>query len=376
MHSYYIHSGRLSLILLTAVVAFHGLSARAAAVDVTCADASTDAATLNTAITGSHIGDAIHIHGTCLINATILLDGDRSYLGDSRTGTVIEQASGANLAAMMASGSWGNNSAYTGDPITVAHMTLNGNKANNSGTSGLVVRSWLTTVDDLEVENVPVDGIQVTNLSSNGTSISNAQVNSRFSNLYILGSGADGFHVVDTSNYVTDSDLLDSWIADSGASAVQLDNAAGWKVRGNHIYGVQENAIYASRCYATAIDSNYIEEFGQAGGATYYGIGCTMQEGAGSVISNNKVFMMASETGTSSHIFIGVPQVNANSGTGSGRVNVVGNLIVGQATTNDIGLSYQVGSGSGLQVLSNDNNVQKVQTARVLGTNATLVTPE
>jgi hypothetical protein len=78
----------------------------ASIVSVTCQDATTDAATLNTAIAGAVTGSKIQIHGTCLVNATIKLVGNMSYLGDSRTGTIIEQANGANLAAVVASNGW------------------------------------------------------------------------------------------------------------------------------------------------------------------------------------------------------------------------------------------------------------------------------
>jgi hypothetical protein len=107
----------------------------------------------------SSVGAEIQIHGTCLVNKTILLYPSRSYLGDSRTGTVIQQTDGANLTALVASQGWWVNSSYADDPVTIAHMTLNGNSQNNSGTNGLVIRSWQTTIEDLQVEYAPADGI-------------------------------------------------------------------------------------------------------------------------------------------------------------------------------------------------------------------------
>src|ERR1035441_2314475 len=43
-------------------------------------------------------------------------------------------------------------------------------------------------------------------------------------------------------------------------------NAAGWKVVGNHLYGVKQHAIYAHRCWGTTIADNYIEGLGEGGG--------------------------------------------------------------------------------------------------------------
>jgi hypothetical protein len=364
-------------ILLTCAIA---LSAQ---VNVNCTNTTADVGKLNTAIGNSESGDLIQIHGTCLVNSTIILLGDRTYVGDSRTGTIIRQASGSNLLAVVASDSWndvcekGNNSCkYTGDPIRIAHLTIDGNSAANSGTNALVIRSWLTTIEDLQVENAPEDGIQITNLNKTGIPLENTQVNGHISNVFVTNSGGNGIHVVDvgdspsTGNSVTDWSLLDSWIANSGESAIYMDNAAGWTVRGNHVYGVRQHAIYANRCYATSIDQNYIEEFGSDNEKnTWYGIACTVNGGAASVISGNKVFMFAQEPASSNFVFIGLPKVNY----GTGVVNVVNNTILGANGPNDIGLSYQINGGSGLDVLSSNNNVQAVHQPRSVAAGVTLV---
>ncbi len=366
-----LRNSALISILLTCAVAF------AAQVDVTCTNCMADAGRLNSTIESSQAGDLIQIHGTCLVNDTIVLLGGRTYQGDSRTGTVIRQASGANLRAVLASDSWNdtcehnNNCKYTGDPIRITQLTIDGNGAANSGSNALVIRSWLTVIENLQIENAPADGIQITNLNRSGVALKNTQVNGYISNVFVQNSGGDGIHVVDTGNSVTDWSLLDSWIANSGQSAIYMDNAAGWTVRGNHVYGIPQHAIYAKRCYATSIDQNYIEEFGTAGGDnTWYGVACTVNAGAASVISGNKVFMFAKEPSSGTFVYIGVPKVNY----GTGIVNVVDNTVLGTDGASDVGLSYQVNGGSGLNVLSSNNNVQAVHEARSVGAGVQLVT--
>ena len=353
-----------------------GLPAQAAVVNVTCKNITADTAALNTAISGSNTGDQIAIHGSCLINGIIVLYGNRTYLGGSRTGTVIRQASGSNLPAMLASDSWVSGYQYpmfTGAPIHISQLTLDGNKAANSGTSALIIRSWLTVIDDLLIENAAADGLQITNLTQDGVALTSTQVNGRISNCQITGSGGNGVHTVDTGNAVTDWDLLDSWIGSSGQSGILMDNAAGWKIRGNHLYSVPGHAIFASRCFATAIDGNYIEDFGHLGGTgnTYYGIACTVQGGAGSVITANKVFELNGESPTGNLIYIGIPAVNY----GTGIINVVDNLINGGYGPNTTGLSFQLGGGEHLKVLASSNNVQSVAVAQAVGPGVTLVGP-
>ena len=353
-----------------------GSASPTSVVDVTCANTAADAKTLNTAIAGSQPGDAVHIHGRCQVTDTIVLLGDRSYLGDSRTGTVIRQADGANLQAVVASDSWMNNASGTGRPVRLAHLAIDGNRAANKGTHALVIRSWLTTIEDIQVRSAPGDGIQLTSLGRDGkTGLSSTQVNGRLSNVFITGSNGHGLRVLDPGNAVTDWDLLDSWIASSGLSAIQMDNAAGWKILGNHVYGVQQHAIYAHRCWGTTIQNNYVEGFGSAGGEanTWYGIACTVQGGTASVISENKVFRLGAKAAglPGRFIYVGVPQVNY----GAGMLNVVNNVIRGAGGPQDVGLSYQAGKGDGLQVVSANNNVQSVAVPRAVGERVILVDP-
>lgn len=352
----------------------HTVSRHAAVVNVTCNDGQSDTTRLNHAISTSAVGSEIDIHGICLINKTIVLRGDRSYIGDSRTGTILRQASGANLAAILASDSWDSNSSTTGDPVRIAHLTIDGGDGGGgaTGADGLIIRSWMTVVQDVLVENVSGDGIQITAASKDGVPLTNTQVNGRISNVFITGVGGNGIHVVDSGNSVTDWDLLNSWIGGTGLSGISMDNAAGWKIRGNHLYGIQKNAIYANRCFGTTIDSNYIEGFGAAGGGgTWYGIACTVQGDVASVISGNKVFQFDNESGNGTYIYIGIPQVNY----GTGVANVVDNAIYGANGGHDIGLSYQLGNGSALRLLS-ANNVQNVAIPRRAGSGVTFVTAQ
>lgn len=356
--------------------------ASAAIVNVTCTNAVADTTALNNAINSSGNGDAIQIHGTCLVNQTIVLKGDRSYLGDSRAGTVIRQANNANLAALVASDAWYNNWSYTGDPIRIAHMTLDGNSAANTGTTDLVIHSWLTTVEDMVIQYAPADGIRFTDVSQNGTAIAGnkpSQVNSHASNLMIQFTGGDGVRVVQTGGtaVVTDSDLEDSWIASTNGSGINLDSAAGWKIHGNHLYNIQKHGVYAQGCYGTSIADNYIEDFGDSGGnTTYYGIACTLQvDPVGSVISGNKVFMLQAEHSGTNYIYVGVPWLNS---AGTGKLNVSGNIIVGTGSTSDTGLSYNPDGPSAtykINVLSS-NNVQSVGSVRNVVAGTTIITPQ
>ena len=336
-----------------------------------CTNTSTDAATINAAISSSSFGAEIDIQGPCLLNATITLLGDRTYSGYSRSGTVLQQANGANLTALFASDSYVNNASTTGSPIAIRHLTLNGNKANNTAaTDGIILRSWLSVIEDVHIENMGGNGIRDTNLSANGTALTNSQGNNRIVGNFIEASGNDGVYVQDTGNAVTDSILSENWIAGSGVDGIHMDNAAGWMIERNSIYDVQQNAIYANRVYGSSIDDNYIEDFGDTStGGTWYGINTTIQGDAATTITGNRVFNFNGEgNNKSTYIYVAISQVNY----GTGRASVTGNAIRGAGSSRSTGLYYNVGGGSGLIVTSTGNMVNSVNTPRSVGTGVTL----
>jgi parallel beta-helix repeat protein len=363
----------LALLCAAAIVLAAGPGsprADAQTITTTCANASSDAATLNAAITASHAGDQILISGQCLLTAPVTLLGDRSYAGGSRTGTVLKQAAGANLSYLLASDSYVSNSATTGDPFAIRQLTIDCNSgANTAATNGLVLRSWQTQAQDLHIQNCHGSGILVTSTTPNGTTLTNTQVNGVIANNMIENCGKSGVYVQDSGNSVTDWHLDGNYISGSGQDAIHLENAAGWYIDGNHLYGDSQNGIYASRMYGTSITGNYIEDFGGAGGtSTWYGIDGTVQGDAASVIASNRVFMFGAEAAGASYRYIALTQVNY----GTGQVAVTGNEIRGAGGAHDTGFFYSLGAGTGLTVASTGNGVSSVTTTRTTGTGVTI----
>lgn len=337
-------------------------------VDATCQNAATDAATINTAIAASQAGDNIRIHGVCLLVATVKLLGDRTYEGDSRDATILRQADGANLPAVLAAASWLDNGTTGDEPIRIAHLAVDGRKATNSGTVGIMLRSWLSTVEDVEVFATPGDNIAISNPSANGTALVNTMVNGRLTGLLLDTAGGVGLHVIDPGNSVTDWTFDDSWVSWPAGTAVDMDNAAGWAIKGLHLYGIGRHGIDARRCYGTTVESNLVEDFGGVdGGAgnTWYGISCTLQGGSGSTIANNRIFNSWNPKAKS--IFLGL---QGNYGVAAAAVT--GNVIRGNGKATETGLSYAKGGSTSVVLTSTGNNVTNVGTARTVGQGVTV----
>lgn len=325
---------------------------------VRCKNNVHDDEKINRRIERSQEGDEIIFDGQCLIDAPIKLLGNRGYRGGSRTGTTITQADGANLDAMFASDSYLDNSSFTGRGVSLRAMTIDANGANNPNAhDAVVLRSWQTTLEDVQIENATRHGVRLTNLSANGTPLENTQVNGRLAQLQINDSGGSGIYVEDTGNSVTDWQLEDTYIAGTGGDGIHMDNAAGWMINGNHIYGVDgDHALYANRLFGTSIADNYIEGFSKIG------ILGLAQGSAASTVSGNRIFD-----------FDGGPvdaYLRIQGNYDDPLVVVNGNAIEGEG--NGIGLDYLKGNAVHMTVTSTGNLVTKVDVPLHVGEGVTV----
>jgi hypothetical protein len=359
------------LVLVGLLVCAAATGEAAEAIIVVGTNTAADAGAINTAIAASPEGSEVVLRGTFLITETIRLLGHRSLRGESRTGTVLKQADGANLPALMASSVYLDNTSWTGTPVTVRSLTLDGNRRNNAGTptDGLVLRAWLSAVEDVYTTNMGGDGLRLTSLSDNGTGLKTSQVNGRISDCFIERSGRHGVHIEDPGNAVTDWILRDNWIASSGVDGIHMDNAAGWIVERNHIYGVAQHAIYANRLFATSICDNYLEGFGETEEkGTWCGILARVQGGAASTIAHNRISNFGGEKQPDSEYRYLAVTVNY----GTGVVSVTGNAIRGGGTPRGTGLHYATPEKAALVVASSGNVVVAVNTPRFVGARVTV----
>jgi hypothetical protein len=327
-----------------------------ASVRVKCEDRISDAAMLQHAIDSSPVGAAIEFQGgTCLLTTGLRLLGDRTYTGENTTGTVLRQDSSTSY--ILASSAYVDGSTTTGDPLSILDLTVS---CNGSGhTDGIVLLNWQADVENVDVGNCGGSGIVDTNTNASGGAIVNTSVNSRFENDFVENSGQYGFEVNDSGNSVTDGFLIDNQIASSKLDAVHLDNAAGWDISGNHLYGIGGNGISASRLFGSTISSNYIEDFGdgKTSGA-WYGIFGSVQSGSGSTILGNKIFNYGVGSGNARYVYLGITQTN----NGTGYLSVTGNVIVG----NGYGIGMLVNGGSNkLDVARCGNQVGEVESVLI-----------
>lgn len=318
---------------------------------VSCSNSQEDADRIQRTINDSKADGVIEISGTCFLTRGITLLANRTYTGDGRTITVLRQ--GAEMRYVMASAAFVNNDSTTGSPLTIQQLTVA--CSDRGQTDGIVILNWQADVHDVNVSNCGASGIVDTSQTADGRTITNTSVNSRFVDNSISGSGASGFQVIDSGNAVTDGYLVDNQISSSRGSAIEMANAAGWHISGNHLYDDVTNGIVVERLYGTTISGNEIEDFASRQTAgTWYGIAGSAQDGYGSTIYGNNVFNDVGENGKARHVYIAITGTNA----GTGHVSVTGNVIVG-ASKSDVALSFS-GGRNDLIVASSGNVVSNV----------------
>ncbi len=346
-------------------------STQSGQISIACKNSLSDAALINTAITNSAVGVEIVISGNCLINQTIKLLGDRSYRGTSRTGTVLKQADGANLVALLASDTFLENREWTGTPISIRQMTLDGNSKKNqqAQTDGIILRSWASVIEDMYITDMSQDGIRVAYKSADGTKLTTSQVNGIISGNFINDSGR---YAVSDEFGITDWYLTYNEIAFSGVDGIHLEDVAGWFIEHNNVYQVPHNGIYAEHLFGTSISDNYIEGFGETTQTgNWYGIYATIQGGAASTISNNRIFNIGLNVDgiknpNSVYRYLALT-VNYETGV----VSVIGNTIRGTNTGNEIGL-YYTGGNHRLIVTSTGNAVVDITGGNFIDNRVTL----
>lgn len=330
---------------------------------VACRDDPGDAARIQAAIDESASGTVLQIGGTCLLTRGIVLAGDRKYVGGPTTGTVLKQD--GPMSFVLASSAYVDSSTTTGDPIQIRDLTV---ACDGSGsTDGIIIMNWQAEVRQVNVHDCGGSGIVDTAVGQNGKAITNTSVNSRFEDNFISDNGHYGIEVRDPGNAVTDGFATDNQIANSGKDGMYLQNAEGWVISGNHLYGTGGNGIDAERLFAATISDNYVEDFGAtARSGTWYGITGSAQGGLGSVITGNKVFNDTGEEPGVSYVYIAITTTNY----GTGYLSVSGNVIA-TLVRSDIAFYFN-GAPHTLVVASAGNQVSGPGTPRTLGHAVTL----
>jgi hypothetical protein len=336
-----------------------------------------DTAAIQATINGSAPGSTIFFPGgrTYLISSPIRLLGDRAYLGGgwhlSNAAAIIKQKSGANMVAAGASAvtglfvdnGWYVNNPYSSNPILVENLAFDGNRANNPSSTacGIVLYGYWSCVRRCRFFNVPVDGIHLTDTAQNDSTRSGTNSENRFLDNKIAHVGRHGIYsrnMINTSNQ--DGYCEDNLIDRTGGDGIRFDRISGWYLRRNHLYDIAKNGIFGTNAFATVLEDNEIEDFGNAnaGGTWYWGIYITQLDNRGTTVRGN--FVGCREpAGTANFQYI---SVTASTAQKDAHAIVTNNLVKGNGGAKGTGLVLQNQSGAVLTVVAEGNRISNVRT--------------
>ena len=210
-------------------------------------------------------------------------------------GVVVKAASGFSGKAMIQSAVLASTSQTVCDePVVVEAPTLHGNKSvNTSGTYvGIALCGYWSQITDPYVHDMPSHDILLTDKRWDGGVVTNSCSENQIIRPKLDGSNGDPVKVESWNGASNmDGHLLDGWLSNFAGNGIEMDRAAGWTIRNNHLYGVGKTAIALHKCYATKVTHNYVEDFGaeNAAGGYYAGISADLLDHWSTDISHNFV---------------------------------------------------------------------------------------
>lgn len=338
-----------------------------------------DTAAIQAAINGSSNGATIYFPaGVYLISSPIILQEDRAYVGagtafaGANGGAVIKQQDGANitgssgLTGLLVANAWATNATFCDNPIAIANIAIDGNKANNPSSTacGIVLVNFNSGITSCLIDNVSTHGILLTDTTDDGTVVTNSCAENWTILNKIDNPDASGiFQVSANGNSNQDGFCNDNFISGTAGDGIRFARAAGWEFNRNHLYDIQQHGIYLPNSFGTLVQGNYLEDFGnEAGSGQFYnGIFLSQLDGSGSIVSNNSVGCLEPSAAVGGYEYIG-----AVSGSSQANANIIitSNLIIGPSspTSQGLGVALQNGSGGVLHSRCENNRIRNINT--------------
>lgn len=262
-------------------------------------DGSTDDLTgLQAAIDATSAGDTVFFPApttSYLIDGQLILRNGRRYLFSSafNTPVTIKLADGVNPAGgVLVSETWYDNASSSGNPIIIeGGLRIDGNKANNTSGSGIVLANFRSRLDRVQVRDCAETGILFTQTTRDTTSLTGTAVENVIQQCFVTDCEDYGIYVSDSTAFFTDGWINDCIVANTGAEdAIRVEHSTGWVIRGNHVWGtVPKRGLHIRNCDHTRITENYIERYGGSTATTgsYEGIAAHCFENV--IVANNHI---------------------------------------------------------------------------------------
>lgn len=205
-----------------------------------------------------------------------------------------------------------NNVLYSSGPYGISSLTLDGNNANNTSGSCLIIQTFASTFRDLTIQYSPEHGVITTTVTANGSNILNTVPDNRFENCHFQYNKKCGVYGKDNNNILADQMFLGcTWFANgqSGFYQVLIDRAPGWIFSDCRWYSGYQGDIDAYKWDRGQITGCNFELNAQSApntGAVFASlrVRSISSQGVGTVTGN--VFYLSASNATATDIYCGV----------------------------------------------------------------------
>jgi hypothetical protein len=264
---------------------------------------SDDKARLDTWLASTPANSTLEFKEGYLVSAPLAYLTGRRYRGRGIaefSGGGVKLRNGANptdaTTAVMVPKEWNDNNTAGGNPTIFENFFIDGNAANNTGTYGcLLLSGFWSRVKECWFANPRLDNVRLTRLMKNGSAASidmadNWIYNNRFSHGLAGTDGAGVRHISTGGNNNADMRCVSNHF-ENMQNGILVDDALGWTILDNHIWGRRNGINLTGGWFATRVIGNYIDGFGQeaTAGTFYFGIRAKGFASRGCIISANEV---------------------------------------------------------------------------------------
>ena len=170
-------------------------------------------------------------------------------VGSGKWNTTLKLKSGANTY-LMADTRYVNNVLYSSGPYGISNLTLDGNNANNTSGSLLIMQCFASTLRDVIFQYAPEHGVVITTVTANGSNILNTVPDNRFDNCFWRFNKKAGVYGKDANNILADQLFVGCiWYGNgqSGFYQVVVERTAGWVFTDCRWYGGYQGDIDATK---------------------------------------------------------------------------------------------------------------------------------
>jgi hypothetical protein len=262
------------------------------------------------AVSAAGGGTLLFPEGTYIV-AGLQIKASVYLQGSGERATALKLKNSANTY-LIADTRYVNNVLYSSNPYGISSLTLDGNNANNTSGSCLIIQTYASTFRDLTIQYSPEHGVITTTVTANGSNILNTVPDNRFENCHFQYNKKCGFYGKDNNNILADQMFLGCTFFGNGQSGfyqVVAERSAGFVFNDSRWYLGYQGDIDLSKCgrvNITGCNFDLSAESAPNNGSVFASIRIRTASVNGTIAICGNIFYLSSFSATATDIYCGI----------------------------------------------------------------------